>query len=133
MSVLSQMIRDREPFESEAFWSLVKTPSASHQKLRQQDRIKVHSLLHGAAALVLPVPIADGRHLPSDQAGKQRPHPGARQELFKQPSEPNVDVVRMFVHVPYLLGDPAVSNNRIQIAQRLDALQSAEVSPGVVP
>lgn len=132
MSLLSQMIRDREPFESAAFWGSLKTPSASHQNLRPQHRIKVRFLLHVADAPALPVAIAQGLHLPSDQAGEQRPRPGARQELFKQPSEPNVDIVGMFVHGPDLLGHPAVPNNRGQIAQRLDALQPAELSPGVV-
>lgn len=64
----------------------------------------------------LPVPITDGLHLPPDQAGEQRPRPGAWQELFKQPSEPNVDIVGMFVHVEYLLGNPAVSNDLFQIS-----------------
>lgn len=133
MSVLSQMIRDREAFKRAAFWRLVKTPSASHQNLRAEHRIKVRFLPHAAEAPVSPVAIADGLHLPSDQAGEQRPHPGARQELLKQPPEPNVDIVGVFVRVPDLLGNPAASNDRFQITERLDALQSAELSPGVVP
>lgn len=52
MSVLSQMIRDREPLKRAAFWSLLKTPSASHQNLRKQHRIKLRFLLHVSEALV---------------------------------------------------------------------------------
>lgn len=135
MSVLSQMIRDREPFKRAALWCLEKTPAASHQNLGKTPPAQTQlplSFSRGSSLVVSPVAVADGLHLLSDQAGEQRPGPGAWQELFNQASEPNVDVVRMLVRVEYLLGDHAASHNLLQITQCSDALQSAEFSPGIV-
>lgn len=68
MSVLSQMIRDREPFERATFWSLEKTPSASHQNLRKQCCIKLRFLLH-----VMEAPVASSYLSPSRMAFICRP------------------------------------------------------------
>lgn len=137
MSVLSQMIRDREVFKRASLWGWEKTPAASHQNLGgaeggQSDSASPVRPGVPASPPFPPVSVADRLHLPPNQAGEQRPGPGARQEPFHQPPQPDVDVVGMFVHSEDLLGDRAVPHDLLEMAQRPDALQSAEFPPGVV-
>lgn len=138
MSVLSQMIRDREAFERASLWGWGKTPAASHQNLgrgrggEQSDSAPPSDPAFPSLRRFPPVSVAERLHLLPDQAGEQRPGPGARQEPFHQPPQPHVDVVGMFIHGEDLLSDRAVPHDLLEMAQRPDAPQSAEFPPGVV-
>lgn len=82
--------------------------------------------------LLVPIAIAENLHLLSDKTSKQRAGSGARQVVFYESTEPNVDVVRMFVEIQNLLSNSPISHNFCEVIWRCDALQSTEFPPLVV-